>query len=103
MFQHPAGKTLQLGVNMHMTYAVLQGKYNFRNETASVSDTLSVQLAAPGYSKGLQQAFLPGVVCAAVSFVGGLVLVLLAYGSFMKEAPAPGEEVLLPEPAPRGP
>jgi hypothetical protein len=99
-----AGKTLQLGVNMHMTYAVLQGKYNFRNETASVSDTLSVQLAAPGYSQGLQEAFMPGVACAAVSCVGGLLLSLLAYGSHMKAAPPPGEEVLFPEPAAgRGP
>jgi hypothetical protein len=94
-----AGKTLRLGVTINMTYAALQGKAAFQDETATVSTTLLVRLADPGYTQGLVQAFMVGLAGAALSSLGGLMLVLLAWRPVMKAAP--GEEVVLSEPAAR--
>jgi hypothetical protein len=94
-----AGKTLRLEVTIHMTYAVLQGSAAFRDETATVSTTLSVRLADAEYTQRLREAFLIGLGGAALSSLGGLILTLLAWPPEMKAAP--GEEVVFSEPAAR--
>jgi hypothetical protein len=89
-----AGKTLQLQVSMNMTYAVLKGRDNFENKSASVTSTFPVTLATPESLKGGPVfLFALGAGCVA-SALGGLWLCLL-----VTRGPKEGSDTFFHEPA----
>jgi hypothetical protein len=87
------GKLLQLQVEMKMTYAFLTGPGQFADRTAHVRSRFEVRVAPPGYTEGVRQAYLVGLIGGGLSLLGGIGLTLACI-----RWKAKASEIFLPEP-----
>jgi hypothetical protein len=99
-----SGKTLRLAVRMEFTYPVAYasqwgtGGMFFKNETSTVSETLTVKVADPQRLSESLDAFLVGLGGGALTLLGSLWLTGLAWSLQLKASHS--EVVSAPPPPP---
>jgi hypothetical protein len=87
------GQELRLQVDMKITYVFVTGFDTFVDRTTPISSRFTVQVAPPGYTEGLHQAYMVGLIGGGLSLLGGLGL-MLACIRWKRKA----SEIFLPEP-----